>query len=64
MGMVGCEDVCEISDGFDLLLGLDCEVGLWWPGGGLVERGVPVIKCKIINNNNKIINENISINHM
>jgi hypothetical protein len=30
---------------------------------GLVERGVPVIKCKIINNN-KIINENISVNHM
>jgi hypothetical protein len=33
--------------------------------GGLVERGVPVIKCKIINNNNnKIINENILVNHM
>ena len=36
---MGCEDVCEISGGFDLLLGLDCRVGhggkrvgLWWPG--------------------------------
>ena len=64
VGMVGCEDVCEISDEFDLLLGLDCgvghdgeRVGLWWPGKGLGERGAPVIKCKIIN-------ENISINHM
>jgi hypothetical protein len=32
--------------------------------GGLVEEGVPVIKCKIINNNNKIINENILVNHL
>ena len=26
MGMVGCEDVCKIFGGFDLLLGLDCGV--------------------------------------
>jgi hypothetical protein len=72
VGILGCEDVCEISDEFDLLLGLDCRVGhdeervgLWW-GEGLVERGGPVVKCKIINNNNnnKIINENISIHHI
>jgi hypothetical protein len=50
VGMVGCEDVCEISSGFDLLLGLDCRVGnggegvvLWWPGEGLVEMGVSVV---------------------
>ena len=42
MGMVGCEDVCEISDGFDLLLGLDCEVGLWWPGR-IWWRDAPVV---------------------
>ena len=72
VAMLGCEDVCEISGEFDLLLELDCRVGhggegvdLWW-GEGLVERDGPVVKCKIINNNNnnKIINENISINHM
>jgi hypothetical protein len=47
--MVGCEDVCEISGGFDLLLGLDCGVGhggegvgLWWPGR-IWWRGVPVV---------------------
>ena len=69
VGMVGCEDVCEIFGEFDLLLGLDCGVGhggegvgLWWPGEGLVERGVPVIKCKIIII--IIINENIFVNHM
>jgi hypothetical protein len=70
--ILSCEDVCEISSEFDLLLGLDCKVGhdgegagLWW-GEGLVEKGGPVVKCKIINNNNnnKIINENISINNM
>ena len=45
MGMVGCEDVCEISGEFDLLLGLDCRVGhdgegvgLWW--GRVWWRGV------------------------
>ncbi len=64
MGMVGCEDVCEISGECDLLLGLDCGVGhggegvgLWWSGEGWW-RGV-----LIINNNNKI-NENILVNHM
>ena len=37
VGMVGCEDVSEISDECDLLLGVDCGVGhsvegvgLWW----------------------------------
>ena len=39
MGMVGCEDVCKFSDGFDLLLGLDYGVGMWWPKG-LWWRGV------------------------
>ena len=64
VGMLGCEDVCEIFSEFDLPLGLDCKgghsgerVGLWW-GEGLVERADPVFKCKM-QNNNKIINENI-----
>jgi hypothetical protein len=55
MGMVGCEDVCKFFDGFDLLLGLDCGVGHSGEGGGyvvakggLVERGVLVVKCKLI----------------
>jgi hypothetical protein len=52
VGMVGCEDVFEISGECDLLLGLDCGGGSMVVRGGLVERGVPVIKCKIINNNN------------
>jgi hypothetical protein len=39
-------------------------VGLWWPGEGLVERGVLVVKCKIIIIIIIIINENITINHM
>jgi hypothetical protein len=41
VGMVGCENVCEIFDEFDLLLGLDCGVGhvregvgLWWSREG------------------------------
>ena len=45
VGMLDCEDVYEISNEFDLLLGLDCRVGhdgegvgLWW--GRVWWRGV------------------------
>ena len=51
VSMVGCEDVCEIFGEFDLLLGLDCGVGLWWPREGLVEGCSGFFLRK---NNNKI----------
>uniref|UniRef100_A0A2N9F2V3 Uncharacterized protein n=1 Tax=Fagus sylvatica TaxID=28930 RepID=A0A2N9F2V3_FAGSY len=53
VGMLGCEDVCEISGEFDLLLGLDCRVGhggegvdLWW-GEGTTARAKPKLKIEI-----------------
>uniref|UniRef100_A0A2N9I1B2 Transmembrane protein n=1 Tax=Fagus sylvatica TaxID=28930 RepID=A0A2N9I1B2_FAGSY len=36
VGMVGCEDVCEISGECDLLLGLDCGGGWVYGGQGRV----------------------------
>jgi hypothetical protein len=53
VGMVGCEDVCEISSECDLLLGLDCGVGhggkglgLWWSGEGWWRRVFRLLNAK------------------
>jgi hypothetical protein len=53
VGMVGCEDVCEIFGECDLLLGLDCGVGhggegvgLWWSGEGWWRRVFRLLNAK------------------